>query len=113
MFIRLTQSEIAHRLFTDPYAGWSYEGAQTLAGELLELERLHDQETSFDLAEIRANWTEYVDAVSALIDLGYDEHIEDQAHAWRLLGERYEFVFVDGTDGRPTTRVLVCLAPTE
>lgn len=110
MYLRLTQSEIANRLFSDPYAGWSYEGAHTLAGELLDLERSLGEETSFDLAEIRANWTEYVDAVSAVIDLGYDEHIESQEHAWKILGDQFHYVFVDGTDGRPTHRVLVCTA---
>lgn len=52
----LTKSEIAHRLFSDENAGWSYNGAKALA-EYLDTDE--NENAEFDRVAIRCDFCEY------------------------------------------------------
>ena len=55
----MTTSEIAHKLFQDENANWSYNGAYALANYLQELEDDLGESIEFDRVAIRCDFSQY------------------------------------------------------
>ena len=65
----LSTNEIAHRLFNDENANWSYEGAKALA-EYLDTDE--NENAEFDRVAIRCDFSEYGSALEAAREYGFD-----------------------------------------
>lgn len=94
MKITLSTSQIANRLRADEYAGWSYAGAMALAKYLDAQDESLGEETEFDLATIRGDWSEYKSAVDAAEV--YDYETKDEQDALEFLEANTTIVEFDG-----------------
>jgi len=68
----LSTNQIADALRQDQYAGWSYNGAYTLAEYLEEFEANMGEEMDLDVVAIRCDYSEYTDCIEAAQEFGFE-----------------------------------------
>lgn len=112
MKITLNAHEIADKLRADQYAGWSYDGANSLAEHLDENS---DENEEFDAVAIRCSYSEYASASLAAEDNGWEggEGMEDEdaknETAFKWLEERTALIEVCPRNSvHPSNRVIIC-----
>ena len=97
----LSTNQIVDRLYSDDYAGWSYNGACALAEYLEELEDETGQEMEFDRVAIRCQYSEYEGAFEAAVEYGFEPDEEEdtdeqEESALRWLQDRMSVIVFDG-----------------
>ena len=102
----LTTSEIAHELFQDENANWSYNGAYALANYLQELEEDLGESIEFDAVAIRCDFSEYESLQEwaseyglDCIDLGVESDDDDETKEEAILEYIQDHGQVIGFDG--------------
>ena len=102
----LTTSEIAHELFQDENANWSYNGAYALANYLQELEEDLGESIEFDRVAIRCDFSEYESLQEwaseyglDCIDLGVESDDDDETKEEAILEYIQDHGQVIGFDG--------------
>ena len=79
MYTTLTTNQIAHELYTDENADWSYNGALALAEYLEEMEIELGETYELDVVALRCDFSEYESAIDACSDYGIDADTEEAA----------------------------------
>lgn len=79
MKMTLTTDQIAHELYNDDMANWSYHGAYALAEFLEEMEADVGGEHELDVVAIRCDFTEYGSALEACEALYLEADTEENA----------------------------------
>ena len=91
----LTTNEIAHRLYQDKNAGWTWAGAQALAEYLESYEEDAGTELELDIVAIRCDYSEYSSAIIACDEMS-NEKFEEEAAALEYLYRTTNVITFDG-----------------
>jgi len=84
----LTINEVAHRLYADKNAGWSWDGAKALAEYMEQYEEDLGEELELDVVAIRCDYSEYDSALEAAQEYRFEpeseeeEYLEEEALEW-------------------------------
>jgi hypothetical protein len=74
----LSTYEVMKALRNDPYAKWSYEGAQALAEYMERAEEDCGEEWELDIVQLRCDWSEYATATECAGDYGWEWMNDDE-----------------------------------